>query len=146
MHNNANLMKKRVLLEDIQGNEIYPRPALPIGFIIFLNNALDPNTYFIGTWEKIEEETFFMTASSSYPVGQISGSNEVTLDTENIPPHRHQCSGAGNTALKNGSYTLMSDVNGQNPRPDFYTGYTGEGQPFDIKPKRYTVNAWVRVS
>ena len=139
-------MKKRVLLKDIQENEIYPRPALPVGFVILLSNALDPNTFFIGTWEKIEGETFFMTASSSYPVGQISGSNSHTLTIDEMPKHHHQCSGAGNTALKNGNYTLMSDVNGQNPRPSFYTGWEGGDQPFDVRPKRYTVNAWVRIS
>ena len=146
MHSNANLMKKRVLLKDIQENEIYPRPALPIGFIVFLNNALDPNTYFMGTWEKIEGETFFMTASSSYPAGQISGSNTHTLTIDEMPKHRHDTIGAGNTELKNGAYTFMSNTGGSNPRPDYYCGFTGGSKPFDIKPRRYAVNAWVRVS
>ncbi len=135
-------MKKRVLLEDIQGNEIYPRPALPVGFVIFLNNALDPNTYFIGTWEKIEGETFFMTASSNYPAGQVSGSNTHKLTIDEIPSHTH--SAKFKPGASAGTSTYIIDASGTGEA--WVNNNTGGGQPFDIKPKRYTINAWVRVS
>lgn len=143
-------MKKRVLLEDIQGNELYPRPCMPIGSVIFLNNALDPNTYFMGTWEKIEEEVFFMTASSSYPVGQISGSNTHTLTIDEMPAHTHP--------VKDRVYNVefgRNDGGNGSRNPIGGTGMShgvveassvGGNQPFDVRPKRYTVNAWVRIS
>lgn len=142
MHSNANLMKKRVLLEDIQGNEIYPRPALPIGFVIFLNNAVDPNTYFIGTWEKTEEEIFFMTASSNYPAGQVSGSNTHTLTVDEIPPHTHPMKFSSNA----GTDSTINRVSSLGVWQSDKSGSTGGGQPFDVRPRRYAVNAWVRVS
>ena len=138
-------MKKRVLLEDIQGNELYPRPCMPIGSVIFLNNALDPNTYFMGTWEKIEEEVFFMTASSSYSVGQISGSNTHTLTVDEMPKHRHDITQVA-WNLDDNADLLHYESQTQGSTSMFKTGYTGGSKPFDIKPRRYAVNAWVRVS
>lgn len=147
MHSNANLMKKRVLLKDNQNNELYPRPCLPIGTLMFFGNTFDPNTYFMGTWEKIEEEVFFMTASSDFPVGQVSGENTHTLTVDEIPAHKHDTTGGTyeNTggpyywlaARKTVSGALTVKISSDN---------TGGGQPFDVRPKRYAVNAWVRVS
>ena len=144
MHSNANLMKKRVLLEDIQGNELYPRPCMPIGSVIFLNNTLNPNTYFMGTWEKIEEEVFFMTASSDFPVGQVSGSNTHTLTIDEIPPHQHNLG----TSLENpsGPYTVALNGKGYSNDVQVKSSETGGGESFDVRPRRYTVNAWVRIS
>ena len=137
-------MKKRVLLEDIQGNEIYPRPGLPVGFVIFLSNALDPNIYFMGTWQKIEEEVFFMTASSDFPVGQVSGSNEHTLTIDEMPRHAHNLG----TSLENSSGPYKVALNGQGYSNDVQvkSSVTGGGKSFDVRPRRYTVNAWVRIS
>lgn len=138
-------MKKRVLLEDIQGNELYPRPCMPIGSVIFLNNTLDPNTYFMGTWEKIEEEIFFMTASSNYPVGQVSGSNEHTLTIDEMPRHAHGLfigwDGPNSVWVSNGTQKSSQ----WDARGDSMTE-VGNSKPFDVRPKRYTVNAWVRIS
>ena len=145
MHSNANLMKKRVLLKDSQNNELYPRPCMPIGSVIFLNNTLDPNTYFMGIWQKIEEEVFFMTASSSYPVGQVSGSNEKTISIDQIPNHYHtffkgdNVTGAGNRVMTGYGGTVQGDV-------DIFSSSAGGGQPFDVRPRRYAINAWVRIS
>lgn len=139
-------MKKRVLLEDIQGNELYPRPCMPIGSVIFLNNTLDPNTYFMGTWEKIEEEVFFMTSSSEFPAGQVSGSNTHTLTIDEIPNHAHGQSlfrGSGSAGWS--GPIGANNVDGVNVGT--YTGYgVGGGQPFDVRPRKYAINAWVRIS
>lgn len=149
MHSNANLMKKRVLLKDSQNNELYPRPCMPIGSVIFLNNTLDPNTYFMGTWEKIEEEVFFMTASSDFPVGQVSGSNEVTLTIKHIPTHAHDLfrgfDGVNKIfvptgTVKNATWNTYQDQSASS------MSSSGDGQPFDVRPRRYAINAWVRIS
>lgn len=142
-------MKKRVLLKDIQNNELYPRPCMPIGSVIFLNNTLDPNTYFMGTWEKIEEEVFFMTASSDFPVGQVGGSNTHTLTVDETPPHTHTTNGNKIAAAK---YTYESTNKGTfvtNNTGGYLIGdmdYVGGGQPFDVRPRRYAINAWARIS
>lgn len=134
-------MKKRVLLKDIQNNELYPRPCMPIGSVIFLNNTLDPNTYFMGTWEKIEEEVFFMTASSDFPVGQVSGSNTHTLTVDEIPPHSHGYNRPISTQnVTTGNYGIKNWIE------NAQTNSTGGGQPFDVRPRRYAINAWARIS
>lgn len=143
MHSNANFMKKRILLKDSQNNELYPRPCLPVGSLIFLNNTLDPNTYFMGKWEKIEEEVFFMTSSDDFPVGQVSGSNTHKLTIEEMPFHKD------GFATYNGAGTQDDGIQGTKGNgvwnSDISTRGVGGDKPFDIRPKRYTINAWVRV-
>lgn len=144
MHSNANFMKKRILLKDSQNNELYPRPCLPVGSLIFLNNTLDPNTYFMGKWEKIEEEVFFMTSSDDFPVGQVSGSNTHKLTIDEMPFHKD------GFATYNGAGTMNDGIQGTKGNGqwnnDISTRGVGGDKPFDVRPRRYTINAWVRVS
>ena len=137
-------MKKRVLLKDSQNNELYPRPCLPVGSLIFLNNTLDPNTYFMGKWEKIEEEVFFMTSSDDFPVGQVSGSNTHKLTIDEMPFHKD------GFATYNGAGTMNDGIQGTKGNGqwnnDISTRGVGGDKPFDVRPRRYTINAWVRVS
>lgn len=79
-------------------------------------------------------DKFVLGAGGDVDLAETGGEKEHILNLSEIPKHRHQCSGAGNTALKNGAYTLMSDVNGQNPRPSFYTGWEGGGQAHNNMP------------
>lgn len=138
-------MKKRVLLKDSQNNELYPRPCLPIGTLMFFGNTFDPNNYFMGTWEKIEEEVFFMTASSDFPVGQVSGENTHILTTDEMPPHKHDMfigyDGPNRLFVPSGTTKNATwDIREQSLTD------VGKGQPFDVRPRRYAVNAWIRVS
>ena len=112
-------------------------------------DSKNPSEIFGGTWERIkgkmllgvdEDDQDFSTS------GKTGGEKEHTLTPSEIPKHRHRCSGAGNTALKNGAYTLMSDVNGKNPKPDFYTGWEGGGQPHNNMPPYFTVYIWYRTA
>lgn len=79
-------------------------------------------------------DKFVLGAGGEVDLAETGGEKEHILNLSEMPKHHHQCSGAGNTALKNGAYTLMSDVNGQNPRPNFYTGWEGGGQPHNNMP------------
>ena len=137
-------MKKRVLLKDNQNNELYPRPCLSIGILMLFGNTFDPNTYFMGTWEKIEK-VFFMASSSDFPVGQVSGSNTHTLTVDEMPKHRHDITQVAWNPDDNADL-LHYESQTQGSTSMFKTGYTGGSKPFDIKPRRYAVNAWVRVS
>lgn len=141
-------MKKRILLKDNQNNELYPRPCLPVGCMIFLNNALDPNTYFMGTWEKVEEEVFFMTSSSNFPVGQVSGSNTHALTVDELPEHYHSLTGhKGADVWAEGDLWYRAAGEGStNTIVNTQTGSTGSSKPFDVRPRKYAVNAWVRTS
>lgn len=121
---------------------------MPIGTLMFFGNTFDPNTYFMGTWEKIEEEVFFMTSSSKFPVGQVSGSNTHTLTIDEMPSHTHEIwygYGTGSETTYSASVTNKS-ISGSGSTYKTDNQKTGGGQAFDVRPRRYAVNAWVRVS
>ena len=120
-----------------------------IGSIYNSVNSKNPSEIFGGTWERIKGKMLLVVDEDDQDFstsGKTGGEKEHTLIPSEIPKHHHQCSGAGNTALKNGAYTLMSDVNGQNPRPNFYTGWEGGDQPHNNMPPYYTVYIWYRTA
>ncbi len=60
----------------------------PVGSIYTTSNStFDPNESFGGTWTKIENA--FLYGSGTKTVGQVGGSEEVTLTTAQIPIHNH---------------------------------------------------------
>ena len=76
----------------------------PIGSIYISINTTNPETIFGGTWEQIQGR-FLLSASSSYPAGNIGGASTInlnhvhstadhTLTINEIPSHKHWISGA----------------------------------------------------
>lgn len=61
----------------------------PVGVVLpFAQDAIDPNElYKDTTWEIIGENCYLMGVSAG--AGQTGGSNSVTLQTANLPPHNH---------------------------------------------------------
>ena len=146
-----------------QGEKGEPGESIPIGSIIPYGNSVVPETYLLCDGQAVSRtdypelfaiigtsfgsgdgsttfnvpdyrDKFVLGAGGDVDLAETGGEKEHILNLSEIPKHHHQCSGAGNTALKNGAYTLMSDVNGQNPRPNFYTGWEGGGQPHNNMP------------
>ena len=146
-----------------QGEKGEPGESIPVGSIIPYGNSVVPETYLLCNGQAVSRteyselfaiigtsfgsgdgsttfnvpdyrDKFVLGAGGDVDLAETGGEKEHTLTTGEMPKHHHQCSGAGNTALKNGAYTLMSDVNGQNPRPNFYTGWEGGGQPHNNMP------------
>ena len=133
-------MSKHGTLKNYEGNKIYPNAYYKVGDIFITTNEENPANRFGGTWQKLPEETFLMTASSNYTVKSTGGENEVTLTVEQIPSHEHgigysSSSGNGEVLLRAAGYTGGT-----------LTNKTGGGQPHNNMPKFYAVYIWIRVA
>lgn len=59
--------------------------AYPIGTLIFTNNLNDSRLGLPGTtWRQIKD-VFIMAAGDIYSVGETGGTDEITIETENLP-------------------------------------------------------------
>lgn len=144
-------MFKGGTLKDNEGNKIYPNAYYKIGDLFITTNNENPANRFGGTWEKLPDETFLMTASSKYAVKSTGGENEHTLTIAEMPAHTH--------GLSNGDHGDIT-INGSNSGDKYnmaYTGLTaqggfviakstGGGQPHNNMPKFYAVYVWIRVA
>lgn len=137
-------MSKHGTLKDYEGNKIYPNAYYKVGDIFITTNEENPANRFGGTWQKLPEETFLMTASSNYTVKSTGGENEVTLTVEQIPPHNHRvASYKGNGSTADGYNARMGDGVWES---NIYTITIGGGQPHNNMPKFYAVYIWIRVA
>ena len=138
-------MSKHGTLKDYEGNNIYPNAYYKVGDIFITTNSENPADRFGGTWQKLPEETFLMTASSQYAVKSTGGENEVTLTAEQIPAHNHtfwkgdNVNGSGNRVMTGYGGTVQGDV-------DIYSSSVGGGQAHNNMPKFYAVYIWIRVA
>ena len=88
----------------------------PVGSIYTTTqNIISPNDI-LGTnfeWQLLEDGIKLESGSSNY--GSISGSNFVTLNTNNIPSHNHTFSGTTNTTGNHNHKMNIYDNNSENP-------------------------------
>lgn len=61
----------------------------PVGSYYISNSATSPAELFGGTWEKLAEGTFLMSAGTNYPVGSTGGEATHTLSVDEMPSHSH---------------------------------------------------------
>lgn len=140
-------MSKYGTLKDNEGNKIYPNAYYKIGDIFITTNSENPADRFGGTWEKLPDETFLMTASNTYAVKSTGGENEVTLTTDQIPSHYHTNKAGTNvqSATNGDAYIIgYGGAFGQNGTRN--TQSTGGGQAHNNMPKFYAVYVWIRVA
>lgn len=60
----------------------------PVGSIYMSTNNVSPQTFFGGTWERIQDR-FLLAAGSTYSAGATGGSATHTLTVNEIPNHYH---------------------------------------------------------
>ena len=60
----------------------------PVGSIYMSVNSTSPATLFGGTWAQIED-TFLLSAGSTYTAGATGGEATHTLTAQEMPSHRH---------------------------------------------------------
>lgn len=111
----------------------------PIDSIYLSVNSANPNTLFGGTWVQLKDR-FLLGAGDVYTNDNTGGSDQVTLNITQVPPHRHWISSAsrddgnGTGCGSNGQdYGVWSDAGGYTDydqlkvagRYDSYTGGTG---------------------
>ena len=117
------------------------------------DDTFDPNVSFGGTWELETEGQVHIGAGENYEIGDTGGAETVTLDTTQIPNHRHQyganiihsdgtvVSGeALNVGLTNSSSTTIRR------RYWDYTEYVGGGQAHNNMQPYIVVNRWHRTA
>lgn len=61
----------------------------PVGSYYLSDNTTSPAELFGGTWEKLSEGTFLMSAGTSYPVGSTGGEATHVLSVDEMPSHSH---------------------------------------------------------
>lgn len=138
-----------MLKQEING-VVYETLLCPymVGDVFITTNNINPATRYKGTvWQKIEAETFLMSASENYPVKSTGGENEHILTEEEMPDHFHTTTinrddGGGNQNWGGLSgYAKVSGVTlGQAG-----SSHAGNSQPHNNMPKFFAVNMWLRV-
>jgi len=119
-----------------------------VGAIYFCAAADDPNTFLRGTWTKIAQGTFLVSAGGTgdYALGKTGGEEQHTLAMSEMPSHGHNIptgslfvryTASGGTATWFSSGT--SGV-GEN------FSVEGGGQPHENRPPYLAVNMWQRTA
>ncbi len=142
-----NIDTKKLL---INGEEVFDLDKVyPIGSLYLTTNETNPSDLFGGTWNKLEDETFLMSASAKYPAKSKGGENQHTLSINEMPYHEHAqfvtaIAGSGGTGVRR---DYSADETGLSSYPQgINTGGNGNGQPHNNMPKFYAVYIWTRVS
>lgn len=128
----------------------------PVGSIYMSVNSADPSTLFGGTWEQIED-TFLLSAGSTYTAGDTGGEAEHTLTTGEMPTHRHSHyahyqwhSGSTNTLQANGSVVNVSSSSGyahiDTDQVATQSTYVGNGESHNNMPPYLVVYVWKRTA
>lgn len=124
----------------------------PPGSVYITLNPDDPADTIGGTWERLEEGRFLISASENgdYYAGGVGGSATQTLSSSNLPSHRHaiasnanvktEGSGSSSSAYLLGTYTYDSSITPTGS----YTDNTGSGRAFEIMPPYLAMYMWIR--
>ena len=120
------------------GNYIYP-----IGSIYIANDNKSPETIFGGSWVRLSNGLLKATRVET-ETGTASGTDQITLTTENLPSHDHS-TGVLYQRVEP-AYAGQGDINLLQAlgNSKAYTGKTGSGKPFTINPRHWKVAVWVR--
>ncbi len=147
---------KSEYLPEVEGFDL--DKVYPVGSIyISLNYDFNPNTAFGGNWDKLPDDYYLTSTTTSY-VGQTVGKNYHTLTFDEMPSHNHTqdshshdmsgqvwSDGAGGGA----AYVQQSKRKTVKRRTSTETptiNYAGGGQSFSIRPQSKMVVMWKRNS
>ena len=76
--------------EVLDVHKILQDTMYPVGSIyisVLSQDEFNPNDYFVGTWEKIQNCVLY--ADGTHTIGETGGSETVTLSQAQIPSHTH---------------------------------------------------------
>lgn len=128
----------------------------PVGSIYMSVNSVSPETFLGGEWTQIQD-TFLLSAGSTYTAGDTGGSATVTLTENEMPSHSHG-SGDSQRGFWRGGATSRSNVqSGSNVTsvvrsPDttvqyfWNTASTGGGAAHNNMPPYLVVYMWERTA
>lgn len=127
-----------------ESENVYPVPALPVGYVYISYEPYSPASMFGGTWEQISQ-CFLLGSSGDYSVGQTGGSETVTLTVENLPSHTHSLAGAGGYDT-NRSNLGKTKYSGTGSYVVGHTKDTGGDEPHNNMPPHHSVYMWEKIA
>lgn len=123
----------------------------PVGSVYISVSNVSPATLFGGSWEQLKDR-FMLGAGDTYTAGATGGEATVTLNTNQIPSHRHNGittrwvlpAQSGPTCGPEGgsNFTVTKD----NGAVGYYTNYTGGGKAHNNMPPYLVVYIWKRTA
>ncbi len=125
---------------------------LPIGHIVFLDVADNPNTlYGYGTWQKISDGKFIIGEGThtdsrgeqrTFTLGDVSGEYQHVVTISEMPSHTHSVP-EGGTRSNNTGYRTSAAQWSKGPQT---TGSTGGNQPHNNLPPFLVLRVWKRIA
>jgi len=124
----------------------------PIGSIYMSVNSTSPATLFGGSWTQIED-TFLLSAGSTYTAGDTGGEATVTLSSTQIPAHTHRMqliyngtSGGDFFGIKNTSYQVYKSSGSSKGVFGATDSNSNSGGSHNNMPPYLVVYAWKRTA
>lgn len=115
----------------------------PVGSIYMSVNNTSPASFIGGTWERIQD-TFLLSAGSTYSAGSTGGEATHVLTINEMPSHTHQLD-RGNYG--NARWEEISYSSGGSPATNANgVHYTGGGQAHNNMPPYLAVYVWKRTN
>lgn len=119
----------------------------PVGSIYMSTNDVSPQTFFGGTWERIQDR-FLLAAGSTYAAGGTGGSATHTLTEAEMPNHYHSLKVATSTSTASDAALRPSGVNAYSSQVAWsaYDNISEEGgnKAHNNMPPYLTVYMWKR--
>ena len=101
---------------------------LPVGAILQMANATDPNTLYPDTVWQAVNGVFLLASSPAHSLGETGGEESITLTTEQLPSHAHGLNSHTHTYDKanatSGSTTLTAAQSGVPAHTHGLNGHT----------------------
>jgi hypothetical protein len=114
----------------------------PVGSIYMSINNTSPQSFFGGTWERIQDR-FLLAAGSTYAAGGTGGSATHTLTVNEMPYHGHVVGTEGGSISKTTSY-IAGATGGAGARGESSTDNAGGGAAHNNMPPYLVVYVWKR--
>ena len=117
----------------------------PVGSIYISVNNINPSTIFGGTWVQIED-TFLLACGTTYTPGATGGEAEHTLNTDEMPVHRHNPYGSNDHDRGNWRFATIRDIANTSGKLAFDSGnaiygFGSNSQWGDLQLREYTAPA-----
>lgn len=129
------------------GNKLLIDLIYPVGSIYMSTNSVSPQTFFGGTWERIQDR-FLLAAGATYTAGGTGGSATHTLTANEMPNHYHVLKVATATSTASDASWRASGVKAYSSQlvesPTDNIKDTGGNTAHNNMPPYLTVYMWKR--
>ena len=126
------------------GTKLLIDTIYPVGSIYMSTNNVSPQSFFGGTWERIQDR-FLLAAGSTYTAGSTGGSATHTLTINEMPSHGHVVGTESGSVTKDTSY-IAGATGGAGARGTGTTDNAGGGTAHNNMPPYLTVYMWKRTA